>query len=175
MSAAPSRRETRSRKVSQRMAVVDDSTRQRAAQSRLEALEQDNADDAPDPYGLLPGDDDEEFLVADDDADDEEVEVGRKRKRKSGAKRKTRGALADGRAPKSFQRLLEESGLLDAPPGGVNYLSAAAAPSAAYAPRKFCSVCGFLSSYTCARCGSKYCCRKCYTVHTETRCLKFMA
>lgn len=30
-------------------------------------------------------------------------------------------------------------------------------------------------SYTCARCGSRYCTRKCYSVHTETRCLKFMA
>jgi zinc finger HIT domain-containing protein 1 len=30
------------------------------------------------------------------------------------------------------------------------------------------------SRYTCVRCGSKYCCRKCYAVHTETRCLKFM-
>lgn len=38
-----------------------------------------------------------------------EVDVGRKnRKRKSGSKRKTRGALSDGRAPKTFQRLLDE-------------------------------------------------------------------
>jgi hypothetical protein len=35
--------------------------------------------------------------------------------------------------------------MLDAPEDEVNYLSAAAGPSAAYAPRKFCSVCGFTS------------------------------
>eukprot|EP00775_Hariotina_reticulata_P007386 gene7386-7595_t len=168
----PPRRETRARKVSQRMAIVDESTRQQAAQSRLDALEQDNPDDAADVFGL--DEDDDEFVMA--DSSDDEVEVGRKtRKRKSGAKRKTRGSLADGRAPKSFQRLLEESGMQDEPPSSINYLSAAAGPSVAYVPRKFCSVCGFMSMYTCARCGSRYCSRKCFTVHTETRCLKFMA
>lgn len=172
------RRETRSRKVSQRMATVDESTRKQAVQSRLDALENDNADDAPDPFGLADGDDDE-FVMQDSDEDDE-VDVGRKtRKRKTPAsaagKRKTRGAMTSSRVAKSFQRLLEESGIEDAPEGDVNYLTAAAGPSVAYAPRKFCSVCGFNSAYTCARCGSKYCCRRCFTVHTETRCLKFMA
>lgn len=40
-----------------------------------------------------------------------EVEVGRKtRRKKTSAKRKTRSTLGDGRASKSFQRLLEEVG-----------------------------------------------------------------
>ncbi|WIA31353.1 hypothetical protein OEZ86_002254 [Tetradesmus obliquus] len=171
--SGPTRRETRSRKVSQRMAVVDESTRQQAAQSRLDALENDNPDDAPDPFGLGAGDEDDEFVM--EESEEDEVDVGRKtRRRKPAAKRRTRGA-GEGRAVKSFQRLVEESGMLDAPAGDVNYLSAAAGPSVFYVPRKFCSVCGFLSSYTCSRCGSKYCSRKCFTVHTETRCLKFMA
>jgi hypothetical protein len=42
--------------------------------------------------------------------------------------------------------LLLQSGMLEAPAGDVNYLSAAAGPSVFYVPRKFCSVCGFLSS-----------------------------
>eukprot|EP00878_Enallax_costatus_P011645 GHUV01012154.1.p1 GENE.GHUV01012154.1~~GHUV01012154.1.p1 ORF type:complete len:178 (+),score=32.36 GHUV01012154.1:254-787(+) len=168
----PGRRETRARKVSQRMAVVDDSTRQQAAQNRLDALENDNPDDAPDPFGLAVDEDDDEFVMA--ESEDEEVEVGRKTRKKKSVKRKTRGALSDGRAPKSFQRLLEESGILDAPSGSVNYLTAAAGPSVCHVARKFCSVCGYISTYTCARCGSKYCSRKCYTVHTETRCLKFV-
>eukprot|EP00879_Flechtneria_rotunda_P010884 GHRR01011374.1.p1 GENE.GHRR01011374.1~~GHRR01011374.1.p1 ORF type:complete len:247 (+),score=40.53 GHRR01011374.1:13-753(+) len=168
----PGRRETRARKVSQRMAVVDESTRRQAAQSRLDALENDNPDDVPDPFGL--DEDDDEFLMA--ESDDEEVDVGRKtRKKKTATKRKTRGALTDGRVTKTFQRLLEESGVEDEPADSVNYLTAAAGPSVCYKPRKFCSVCGFISTYTCARCGSRYCSRKCFTVHTETRCLKFMA
>eukprot|EP00879_Flechtneria_rotunda_P018795 GHRR01019728.1.p1 GENE.GHRR01019728.1~~GHRR01019728.1.p1 ORF type:complete len:234 (+),score=31.97 GHRR01019728.1:13-714(+) len=104
----PGRRETRARKVSQRMAVVDESTRRQAAQSRLDALENDNPDDVPDPFGL--DEDDDEFLMA--ESDDEEVDVGRKtRKKKTATKRKTRGALTDGRVTKTFQRLLEEVGL----------------------------------------------------------------
>lgn len=61
------------------------------------------------------------------------------------------------------------------PPGVPSYLSAAVGSPRTTAARKLCSVCGDLSGYTCTRCGSRYCCRKCYTVHTDTRCLKFMA
>lgn len=39
-----------------------------------------------------------------------------------------------------------QSGIEDAPEGDVNYLTAAAGPSVTYAPRKFCSVCGFNSA-----------------------------
>lgn len=39
-----------------------------AVQSRLDALENDNADDAPDPFGLADGDDDE-FVMGDSDED----------------------------------------------------------------------------------------------------------
>jgi hypothetical protein len=66
------RRATRSRKVSARLAVVDQSTRQQAAQARLDALEADNAGN-DDPFGLVD-DDDEEFVVA---SNGEEGEAGR--------------------------------------------------------------------------------------------------
>lgn len=42
--------------------------------------------------------------------------------------------------------VLLQSGILEAPEDEVNYLTAAAGPSEAYAPRKFCSVCGFNSA-----------------------------
>jgi hypothetical protein len=42
--------------------------------------------------------------------------------------------------------VLLQSGILEAPEDDVNYLTAAAGPSEAYAPRKFCSVCGFNSA-----------------------------
>lgn len=70
---------------------------------------------------------------------------------------------------------LEESELERLPEGTPSYLTAAVGPPRAAAPRKFCSVCGDLSVYTCTRCGSRYCSRRCHAVHTETRCLKFMA
>lgn len=41
-----------------------------AVQSRLDALENDNAEDAPDPFGLADGDDDE-FVMEDSDEDGE--------------------------------------------------------------------------------------------------------
>lgn len=70
---------------------------------------------------------------------------------------------------------MEEAELDRLPEGEPSYLTAAAAPAQTAAPRKFCSVCGGFSGYTCTRCGSRFCSRRCHAVHTETRCLKFMA
>eukprot|EP00200_Dunaliella_tertiolecta_P004321 CAMPEP_0202350434 /NCGR_PEP_ID=MMETSP1126-20121109/7510_1 /ASSEMBLY_ACC=CAM_ASM_000457 /TAXON_ID=3047 /ORGANISM="Dunaliella tertiolecta, Strain CCMP1320" /LENGTH=174 /DNA_ID=CAMNT_0048942409 /DNA_START=82 /DNA_END=607 /DNA_ORIENTATION=- len=126
----PGRRNLRERKVSQRMAVVDDSTRQQATEARLEALEADN--DVGNEQGA--GDsDDEEFMVAGDEDEEEEVEMSGKRKKKKqgggGTKRKLRaGGLDRGRAPKSFQRILEESMLERLPQGIPCYTNAAAGP-----------------------------------------------
>lgn len=169
------RRNTRSRKVSQRMAVVDESTRQQAVQARLDALEADN-NEAQDPFGL-GDDDDDEFMLASDG--DEEMELGGKRKRKQagGGKRKTRAMRADtnSKVPKTFAKLLEDSGIESAPAGVPTYLTAAVGPGSTCAARKFCTVCGFESPYTCSRCGSRFCSKRCYVVHTETRCLKFIS
>ena len=38
--------------------------------------------------------------------------------------------------------------------------------------RKFCSICGYQSSYTCTRCGQCYCSVQCHATHEDTRCLK---
>lgn len=92
------------------------------------------------------------------------------KKRKALGKRKTRG-MDSQRGPRTLARLLEET---DLDPNKPNYLTAAAPPPKTAARRKFCHVCGFTSRYTCARCGAFYCCKKCYTIHVETRCLKFM-
>ncbi|GLC43406.1 hypothetical protein PLESTB_001554100 [Pleodorina starrii] len=167
---ATNRRALRERKVSQRMAVVDDATRQQAAQARLDALENDN-DQGADPFGLAS--DDDEFNLEEEEEDDEVGGKKGKGRKKAGVKRKLRSVATDRRGPKNFARLLDEAELDRLPPGKPSYLTAVARPSTASAARKFCSVCGNTSGYTCARCGSRYCCRKCYTVHTETRCLKF--
>lgn len=55
----------------------------------------------------------------------------------------------------------------------VNYRTVAAKPSIYPARHNFCSVCGYIASYTCTRCGSRYCSIKCNENHKETRCLKF--
>lgn len=166
------RRSTRSKKVSERMSVVDEASRQQAAQARLDALENDN--DVPDAFGLGDDEDDEFVLNEDDDEDHEPIGKKRGKKARAGVKRKiTRGAQ-DRWGPRTFTRLLEESGLESDNSGKPNYLTAAAGPPQHAAPRKFCSVCGSSSTYTCARCGLRYCCKRCYVTHTETRCLKFM-
>ena len=92
-----------------------------------------------------------------------------------GGKRTTRGAVATKKGPRSFAALLDEA-MLDRVPREIpTYLTAAAGPSVTATARKYCSVCGFASNYNCARCGMKFCSRKCNAVHAETRCLKFTA
>ena len=98
-----------------------------------------------------------------------------KRKKSGGTGRTTRGAKQSKKGARSFAGLLDEAMLDRVPPEVPTYATAAAPPPRAAAPRKFCSVCGFQSCYNCARCGMRFCSRKCNAVHTETRCLKFTA
>jgi hypothetical protein len=76
------------------------------------------------------------------------------------------------RKPKSLERVIfdeiADGGAGDRP----NYESIAAQPS--NTPHtKFCSVCGYIGSYSCTRCGQRFCSVRCNTSHKETRCLKF--
>jgi zinc finger HIT domain-containing protein 1 len=196
------KRTLRTRKVSQRMAVVDESERKRvgslyacllahvfrhvdgaigahqAVAARLDALE----NDASVRGAFDVGSDDEEFDLR-EELSDEEGQDGpksgkRKRKKKSvgGGMRKTRGMIADKtKGPKGFKDLLEEAELERLPEDQPSYLTAAVGPPRTTSIRKFCSVCGDKSPYICTRCGARYCTIRCYTVHTDTRCLKFMA
>ena len=139
------------------------------AAARLDALENDNAD-AEDGAGS-----DSEYELEEADA----VGVVLKKKGSKGGlassagKRKTRGAAQAKRGPRSFAGALDVA-MLDRVPASIpTYLTAAAAPGRTSAPRKFCSVCGFVSKYSCARCGMKFCGKKCNAVLAETRCLKF--
>lgn len=108
----------------------------------------------------------------------EEREVNHRKRKKggvAGGMRKTRGMIERGHGPKSFRDYVEEAQLDRLPDGDPSYLTAAVGPPATRSARKLCSVCGDRSSYTCVRCGTRFCCIKCYVVHTDTRCLKFMA
>ncbi|KAJ9532800.1 hypothetical protein QJQ45_010917 [Haematococcus lacustris] len=70
---AAGRRNLRERKVSQRMAVVDDSARQLAVQSRLDALEADN--EVVEDALAAAGSEDEEFQLAGQEEEEEEGEA----------------------------------------------------------------------------------------------------
>lgn len=164
------RASSRIRKVAVKVTATlqDANTRNRAAQARLDALENDNvAADAGEP----------------EEGEDMEEEEGFSQPKKSvSTKRKTRQSKALERerqavkkGTKTFNELLHEANLESLPPDVPSYLTAAVGPPKTASRRFFCSVCGFIAPYTCVRCGSRFCTIRCNTIHTDTRCLKFVA
>jgi len=180
----PTRASTRVRKVAKAMAHLDSDARANAAAARLEALEQDNAvaepgaDDSGDEYVLADDLDGacrtrakrHEWVGTDSAA---HSGVRSRPKQAKGGKRTTRGALAERKGPKPLSQLLEEAGLEFLLPSDPSYMRAEMGPPKHEAPRRYCSVCGFTSTYTCPRCGMRYCGVRCAAVHADTRCLKF--
>ncbi|CAK9164147.1 unnamed protein product [Ilex paraguariensis] len=162
------RMSTRTRRVATKMAaaLASNDNRTQAVLARLEALENDNAG--------------AELIQADDDDDaslDEDDQVFQKRQSKS-TKRKTRQAKAlenAKKAPRSFLELLHEANLESLPPHVPSYLRAAVGPPSSTSRRHFCTVCGFNANYTCVKCGMRFCSIRCQNIHSDTRCLKFVA
>ncbi|TBU49804.1 hypothetical protein BD309DRAFT_909069 [Dichomitus squalens] len=70
---------------------------------------------------------------------------------------------------KSFNVLLEESGIEHMPSEVPTYLRAVAPPPRE-PQRLLCSVCGYWGKYKCKRCAMPYCDLNCEGVHDETRC-----
>ncbi|KAG8920669.1 hypothetical protein FRC02_000755 [Tulasnella sp. 418] len=68
---------------------------------------------------------------------------------------------------KTFNTLLEESGLVNMP--GPHYLTAVAPPPK-YPPRSICQVCGYLGNYKCLKCGVAFDTLACQAIHDETGC-----
>ncbi|KAL1370200.1 hypothetical protein HN51_000494 [Arachis hypogaea] len=162
------RMSSRTRKVASKMvaALASTDNRTQAAIARLDALENDNAG----------------FEVADANNDDDEAslddEEGYMQKKQSkSTKRKTRQAkaLEARKAPRTFLELIHEANLESLPPHVPSYLRAAVGPPSSTSRRHFCTVCGFSASYTCVRCGMRFCSYRCQNVHNDTRCLKFVA
>ncbi|KAJ6885059.1 hypothetical protein NC652_031921 [Populus alba x Populus x berolinensis] len=99
-------------------------------------------------------------------------------KKQKGTKRKTRQAKAlenARKAPRNFLELLHEANLEALPPHIPSYLRAAVGPPSSTCRRHFCTVCGFTSNYTCAKCGMRFCSIRCQKIHDDTRCQKFVA
>ena len=172
--AASTARSTRS--------ILDRAARLHATAVRVAALEQDNhVEEAEEEY-------------KDDEEEDEQVlagAAGAKAKGgkggKSGAgggKRRGRGggevSSADG-AGRSGKRkasrvslldLVEKLGMSEEGTVEPNYVTTTSSPPD-HPPRSFCSVCGYLSCYTCVRCGMRYCSIPCQRTHNDTTCIKF--
>lgn len=169
-----SRKSGRSRKISKALRRVDAATRAEVAAARLDSFESDVAvvPGAGGGEGAGGESDDEEF-VFNENARDGEAQIVKGKKK---GKRTTRGVAENRRAAaaRTFNALLEQSFIDRAPKGVPTYLTAAAGPSKSTAARKFCSVCGFVAPYGCARCGMRFCSKKCAAVHAETRCLKMV-
>lgn len=158
----------RTRKIAPKMAaaLASNDNRTQAAIARLEALENDYTG-----METVEAVDDDEASLDDDD----DVYIQKKQK---GTKRKTRQAKAlenARKAPRNFLELLHEANLEALPPHVPSYLRAAVGPPSSTCRRHFCTVCGFTSNYTCAKCGMRFCSIRCQKIHDDTRCQKFVA
>ncbi|KAJ3680897.1 hypothetical protein LUZ60_015386 [Juncus effusus] len=166
------RTSSRTRKMATKMtaALASTDNRNQAAIARLEALESDNAG-----IEVMEVNDGEYDSM---DEDDEQVFGQKKQTKSSATKRKTRQAKAlenAKRAPRSFMEVLHEANLESLPPHVPTYLKAAVGPPSTSSRRHFCTVCGNTASYTCIRCGVRFCSCRCQVIHNDTRCLKFVA
>lgn len=153
------------------MKEVDQETRALVRDARLESFEADNyieVEEQVDPDDLYVDNEEEEF---------EQNKQPKKEKRKRSAMSKRRSS-ASGSTPKRMwvvktlaQIMFEDYG--DGTEArGPNYLTAKMKPSK-LPPRHFCVICGLFSSYTCRRCGSRFCSMPCQSHHQEIGCLKF--
>lgn len=169
-------RPTRKRQKAGRLKQLDASVIRDARARRLEALENDNYAQQREAEMLQGEDEYRPGLNS-----DEEIAV---KKRKSKKRRVRRSRAGNGNAVsevtgiarfnKSVATVLEEEDGMQLPPGMVALSSIVARPSRS-AERRFCSICGYQSKYTCLTCAARYCSIPCDQVHQETRCLKFMA
>ena len=168
------KKSSRTRTYSSLVRKLDQSSRDAAVSARLDLLEQDAFIDELEEQEQR----EDEYVVENDDKKDGAIA---KIKRKDGAKanaqnqavRATRGMNERSmKNLRTFNQLLEANELDRAAVGQPTYTSIAAGPPISGAARKFCSVCGFPSPYTCSRCGMRFCSKRCNGVHVETRCLK---
>ncbi|XP_057293698.1 zinc finger HIT domain-containing protein 1-like [Hydractinia symbiolongicarpus] len=144
----------------QRKHVVDEETRAKRQKRQLASLEKDNYQDDPHHQMNLY------VAKAKLPSFNDNNETKKRRKVKL-------GDIFKQKAKRSFAALTEEL-QAEAKEGVPNYFNAAA-PKSILPERRFCSVCGYLSNYTCPTCGVRYCCAGCLKTHRDTRCMKWTA
>ena len=140
--------------------VVDQETRDKRQKRQLAALEKDNFQD--DPHHQM------NLYVAKAKLPSFGNSVETKKKRKARL-----GDIFKHKAKRSFQALIEELNT-EVKDNQPSYLKAVVR-SSQFPGRKFCSVCGFISYYTCITCGVRYCSVSCLKTHQDTRCMKWTA
>nr|CAB3268048.1 zinc finger HIT domain-containing protein 1-like [Phallusia mammillata] len=148
--------------------VLDVATRQRRLNKQLEALEKDNFQEDPLEHLDAPKKKRPKFGIPSDHEDDDTEQQTQPSKKK----KRLRGDHFKQRFRKTFAAVLEEERVGLGNSELPNYFTASVPPSK-FPARHFCSVCGFLSSYTCVSCGARYCSIKCLGTHQDTRCLKW--
>lgn len=167
MSFKRTRNSLRTRAINQSLKTVDDESRNYVHQTKLEALESDYYE-SPNRLAEDNSEDDYDF-----DKEDQSDKGGKKkiRKKVKTIKKKNRRESYVVRNL-NLKKTLKEEGLENADTGYPNFLSCKV-HKPKYPKRKFCSVCGNISNYTCPRCGENYCTMRCHDVHKEIMCLRF--
>lgn len=176
----------------QQCVILDEATRNRRQRKALEALEKDNyQEDLPalstyvSDYRIqLNKRFQQKFSINEETAASTNTTVTSSSELKESAstssfnedqasskKKRMKTAESKLRFKKNLATLLEEEREMAAN-RPVNYFSIQV-PESKRPQRKFCSVCGFQSNYTCIQCGAKYCTTRCLQAHRETRCLKW--
>ncbi|CAG2175132.1 unnamed protein product [Oppiella nova] len=153
--------------VRQQYRVLDESGRNRRRRNQLDQLERDNFHD--DPHANLSM-----------HKKAPKFEDNTKQTTQTVSSAQRRHQLPRSRML-TINNLIEE----DSKTPEAYYANCAAPPPTPYSesdkrvsfvPRRhFCSVCGFVSNYTCVNCGMRYCCLNCLKTHRDTRCLKWTA
>eukprot|EP00667_Euglena_gracilis_P022390 EG_transcript_24892 len=139
-------------RYAQKQTAISSSKRETGLKAHLKELEKDMAGDFE-----LEGIDPDAFLPDTDEP--------RQRKRKRRHANKPRWVLEEVLRDELSERAVAGETKLPW------YATAAAGPSK-LPPRRFCSVCGFRSPYTCTKCGARFCSVRCKGVHDDQRCMK---
>ena len=146
------------------MRLVDQDTRLYVQDARIQKLESDYYD-SPNRLAEDSDGDDEQFeeLLQDNDS-----KIKKKPKKKRINKRTRRESTL--RRNLNLQKMIKEEAMEEQTlPNFVNIR----AEYNKFPQRKFCSVCGMMSKYTCLRCGERYCTLKCYRKHRDIFCSNY--
>lgn len=148
-----------SRLKDDRRRIMDETSRKRRLRKVMEQLESDNYHD--DPHADL-------VMSKKVPKFEDNLE-----QRTSRTKKKERTAeYYQSKYRKNFQQLVDEDRLEAETNNRPSYMDIQCEES--HLPsRHFCAVCGFLATYSCLSCGTRYCSIRCLDTHVETRCLKW--
>ena len=158
--------------------ILDADARLHAIAAAVAALEKDNhVEEAEEEYKDDDDDADEQVLAGAAGAKAKGAKGGKGKA--GGGKRRGRDSDADGasktgkrKARVALLELVDKLGMREEGAVEPNYITTTSSPPH-HPPRSFCNVCGYLSCYTCVRCGLRYCSIACQRTHNDTTCVKF--